>query len=397
MKVIGLISGTSTDGIDAALVQIVGLGLQAKLRLIKYESYPYPPRLRQRLLEVARKGRVDEICHLNFYLGELFAQAALKIAARAGVARTEIDLIGSHGQTIHHLPDEKREKKFRIRSTLQIGEPSVIAERTGITTVADFRPRDIAAGGHGAPLTPYLHWILFHHPERARIVVNIGGISNVTYLPAKAKSAEAAHVLAFDTGPGNMLMDGIMEENSPHRMDRNGATAGRGKVNTELLKKLMRHPFVRRVPPKTTGREAFGHHFVVEVTRSAKRLGLRFQDILATVTAFTAQSIAFNCRQFILPKTSLSAARAGLAEVIVGGGGTKNATLMAMLKEALAPVPVLTFEAFSMDSKAIEAMAFALLAYEAILGTPNNLPTATGARRSVVMGKIIPGFSFGLS
>ena len=389
MKVIGLISGTSTDGIDAALVQITGLGLKAKLRLIAYESYPYPPRLRRQLLEVSQKGRVDEICHLNFYLGELFAQAAIKIAAKAGVARTEVDLIGSHGQTIHHLPDEKREKNFRIRSTLQIGEPSVIAERTGITTVADFRPRDIAAGGHGAPLTPYLHWILFHHPERARLVVNIGGISNITYLPAKTESAE---VLAFDTGPGNMLMDGIMEQSSGRhrRMDRNGATAGRGKVNDELLKVLMRHPFIRKAPPKTTGREAFGQHFIHEVIRSAKQRGVRFQDILATVTAFTARSIALNCRKFILPKSAL-------AEVIVGGGGTKNATLMAMLKEALDPIPVLTFEAFDLDSKAIEAMAFALLAYEAILGVPNNLPAATGARRFVVMGKIIPGSSFGLS
>lgn len=388
MKIIGLISGTSTDGIDAALVQITGLGLQAKLRPIEFESYPYPSKLRQKLLEVAQKGRVDEICHLNFYLGELFARAAIKIAAKAGVARTEIDLIGSHGQTIHHLPDEKREKGFRIRSTLQIAEPSVIAERTGITTVADFRPRDIAAGGHGAPLTPYLHWILFHHPERARLVVNIGGISNITYLPAKGESSE---VLAFDTGPGNMLIDGIMEQSSNRRrrMDWNGATASRGMANGELLKRLMRHPFIRQAPPKTTGREAFGQHFVHEVIRSAKRLGIRLQDILATVTAFTAQSVAFNCQRFILPK-------AELAEVIVGGGGTKNATLMAMLKEALAPITVLPFEAFQLDSKAIEAMAFALLAYETIMGEPNNLPAATGARHSVVMGKIVPGSSYGL-
>jgi anhydro-N-acetylmuramic acid kinase len=389
MKVIGLISGTSTDGIDAALVQITGLGLQAKLRLIAFEAYPYPPKLRRQLLDVAQKGRVDEICHLNFYLGELFAQAAIKVAAKAGVARREIDLIGSHGQTIHHLPDEKREKNFRIRSTLQIGEPSVIAERTGITTVADFRPRDIAAGGHGAPLTPYLHWSLFHHTERARLVVNIGGISNITYLPAKE---EHEKIQAFDTGPGNMLMDGIMEQSSNRRlrMDRNGAIASRGKVNDILLKRLMRHPFIRQAPPKTTGRETFGQHFVLEVIRSAKRLGIRFPDILATVTAFTVQSIALNCRRFILLK-------AGLAEVIVGGGGTKNATMMAMLKEALAPIPVLTFEAFDLDSKAIEAMAFALLAYEAILGVPNNLPVATGARHSVVMGKIVPGSFFGLS
>ena len=381
------------DGIDAALVRITGLGLQANLRLIQYETYPYPPSVRKRLLKAARKGRVDEICHLNFYLGELFAQAAIKLITKAGVSPREIDLIGSHGQTIQHLPDETRENGLRIRSTLQIAEPSVIAERTGITTVADFRPRDIAAGGQGAPLTPYLHWILFHHPERPRAVVNIGGISNITYLPAKGDSTK---ILAFDTGPGNMLIDGVMQQSSGgrRRMDRNGVNASRGKVEEELLKRLMRHSFIRQAPPKTTGREAFGEEFVREVIRSAKRSSIRVQDILATVTAFTAQSIALNCRRFILPKADLPAGQAGLAEVIVGGGGARNNTLMAMLREALSPIPVLTFEAFDLDSKAIEAMAFALLAYEAILGEPNNPPAATGARRPVVMGKIIPGSSF---
>jgi anhydro-N-acetylmuramic acid kinase len=218
-------------------------------------------------------------------------------------------------------------------------------------------------------------------------VVNIGGISNITYLPAKGDSAK---IQAFDTGPGNMLIDGVMQQSSGgrHRMDRKGVNASRGKVEEVLLNRLMRHPFIRQAPPKTTGREAFGEEFVREVIRSAKRVSIRrVQDILATVTAFTAKSIALNCRRFILPK-------AELAEVIVGGGGARNDTLMTMLSRALAPIPVLTFEAFDLDSKAIEAMAFALLAYEAILGEPNNLPAATGARRPVVMGKIIPGTSF---
>jgi anhydro-N-acetylmuramic acid kinase len=385
MKVIGLISGTSTDGIDAALVEITGPSPDHSLKLLRFETFPYPRRLRERLFRLPSSGTVNELCHINFYLGELFAEAAHRIARQAGLKMSEIDLIGSHGQTVCHLPHEKKEPGYTVRSTLQIAEPSIIAQRTGVTTVADFRPRDIAAGGEGAPLTPYLHYRLFHHTQKSRLVVNIGGISNMTYLPA-GKGPEA--VMAFDTGPGNMLMDGLIHHRTGgrSRMDQGGRLARKGTIHPGLLNQLLRHPFIRRRPPKTTGREVFGAPLVMRLVRKAKALRLSTEDLLATVTAFTARTIAESYRQFILPMGNAD-------EMIVGGGGTRNETLMQYLSKAAAPLPVVPFEHYGLDSKAIEAMAFALLAYETIGGVPNNLPSATGAREAVVMGKIIPGRS----
>jgi anhydro-N-acetylmuramic acid kinase len=381
MRVIGLISGTSTDGIDAALVEISGAG--AQLKLLRFEVYPYPRGLRRRLLSLAANGALQEACHLNFYIGELFAEAAARITRAAGFDLAQIDLIGSHGQTLCHLPTQRREGRYRLRSTLQLGEPSVIAERTGVTTVADFRPRDIAAGGEGAPLTPYFHRMLFAHPERSRLVINIGGISNMTHLP-RAGGPET--VLAFDSGPGNMLIDGVVERLSRGRqtMDRDGRLARRGRVSARLLAELRRHPFLRRPPPKTTGREAFGSLLIARVLQAAKRLRLTPADLVASVTAFTVDTLVQHYRDFIVP-------RGGADEVIVGGGGVRNPAVMTPLAAALAPVPVAPFENYGLDSKAIEAMAFAAMAAAAIRGETNTLPAATGARRPVVMGKIVPG------
>ncbi len=383
MKVIGLISGTSTDGIDAALVEIMGRGLKSRLKLLRFATYAYPPALRPQLVRLTHDGRVEDLSRLNVYVGELFARAAIRIAREAGLQPSRIDLIGSHGQTICHQPVPIKLGGINIRSTLQIGEPSVIAERTGVTTVADFRPRDMAAGGEGAPLTPYLHTILFHNPNRPRLVVNIGGISNVTYLPC---DAGLDNILAFDVGPGNMLIDGIVQHrtNGRRAMDRGGAMARRGRVHERLLSELLRHPFLQHRPPKTTGREVFGQAMIERVVRRAKVLRLNPSDLLATVTAFTARSIARAYERFILPK-------GGVEEVIVGGGGTRNPTLMQFLQEAFGPIPVYTFEKFDLDSRALEAMAFALFAYGTIQGEPNNVPSATGAKRPVVMGKIVPG------
>ena len=385
MKVIGLISGTSKDGVDAVLVEITGRGAESQLKLVAFETYPYPEDLRRRLMELsAGHSDVGKMCHLNFYLGELFSRAAFQIAKRAGVSMEEVELIGSHGQTIMHCPQSVTERGIKIRSTLQIGEPSIIAERTGVTTVADFRPRDIAAGGQGAPLTPYLHYILFHDPSKSRLVVNIGGISNVTYLRA-GKSPQ--DLLAFDTGPGNMLIDGIVElwSKGKQQMDKGGKLASRGSVHPRLFRDLMRHPFLKKRPPKTTGREAFGRVLVEQVLKLAKRYRVRKkEDVLATATAFTAHSIAYSCKRYVVT-------RGPLDHVIVGGGGTRNPTLMKMLQEALAPFQVLTFEDFQLESRAIEAMAFALMAYQAIVAEPNNLPAATGAAHPAIMGKILPG------
>jgi len=383
MKVIGLISGTSTDGVDAALVDITGRGLTSRLTLLRFSTYLYPRFLRPRLVRLTPDGRVEDLSRLNVYVGELFARAAIRIAREARVPLDKISLIGSHGQTICHQPEPLSLGGLNIRSTLQIGEPSVIAERTGLTTVADFRPRDMAAGGEGAPLTPYLHYILFHKPDRPRLVVNIGGISNVTYLP---RSGGLEKILAFDVGPGNMLIDGIVQHRTGGRraMDRGGAMARRGRVHERMLSELLRHPFLRQRPPKTTGREAFGRAMIERVLRRAKVYQLNQWDLLATVTAFTARSIAQAYERFVRP-------RGRVAEVIVGGGGTRNPTLMRFLQEAFGGIPVYPFENFGLDSRALEAMAFALFAYGTMQGGTNNVPAATGARRPVAMGKIVPG------
>jgi anhydro-N-acetylmuramic acid kinase len=385
MRVVGLMSGTSMDGIDAALVDIGGRPHQPTLDLVAFQTTPYPEELRERLLRLASgtPAPVTEVCRLNARLGEEFAAAALRVIRRAGVARAGVALIGSHGQTVCHLPQAEREGRWRLRSTLQLGEPSIIAERTGIATIADFRPRDQAAGGHGAPLTPYLHDVLFRHPTRGRVVVNIGGISNLTYLkPGGIRQT----ILAFDSGPGNMLLDAIARERTRGRlsMDVGGRLAGRGCLCRPLLARLMAHPYLRQQPPKTTGRETFG------LPAMRARFGrywttLSTADLLATATAFTAQSIAFHCERFVH-----RSGRRRIDDVIVGGGGSRNPVLMRHLQAALPTAWVSTMEAYGYDSRAIEAMAFALLAYEARHGRANNIPAATGASKPVVMGKLVP-------
>ena len=384
MKVIGLISGTSSDGVDAALVEIKKRSGRCRIELISFDVYPYPGSVQKKLIDLASglPQSVANLCHLNFYIGELFADAARRIARKGRTALSKVDLIGSHGQTVQHLPVPKWEGIWPIRSTLQIGEPSVIAERTGITTVADFRPRDMAAGGEGAPLTPYLHYLLFSNSKQSRAIVNIGGISNVTYLKAGASLEET---LAFDMGPGNMLIDGLVRAVTGGRkeIDRGGKMARRGKVDAALLSELMRHPFIQRKPPKSTGREVFGLQMVTSLLQAQTRR-LAPEDLIATATAFTASAISENIQRFIIK-------RGDLTEVIVGGGGVKNPVLMARISELLSPVSVKPFEAVGHESRAIEAMTFALLAYQTFHLQPTNIPTVTGARRPVLLGKIIPG------
>jgi anhydro-N-acetylmuramic acid kinase len=386
--VIGLSSGTSVDGIDAALTDIRGAGSRVRIRLIAYRTVPYPRGVRGRVLSLqSPAGRpIEELSRLNAYLGELFADAARRIAASARVSLGRVALIGSHGQTVAHQPAPVREGRFRVASTLQIGEPAVIAERTGVTTVGDFRPRDIAAGGQGAPVTPLIHHYCFAHPRRNRLVVNLGGITNVTWLPAGPREGGVSRVKAFDTGPGNMLIDGLTERFTRGRdvMDRSGRIAATGTVADDLLRTLLRHPFLRRRPPKTTGRETFGAELVERIARDAARDRIKARDVLATVTAFTARSIAGAYERFLRPSGRVH-------DVIVGGGGVYNATLMAELRRAFAGTSVQSMAGHGVDPKAIEAMAFALLAYLAARGEPNNVPSATGAKRAVVMGKLIPG------
>jgi len=384
MNVIGLISGTSSDGVDAALVRIQSKGTHCNIKLIAFDSYPYPKVLQRRIIELAAgvPKPVSELCHLNFYLGERFAEAATRIADKGKTPLEKIALIGSHGQTVHHLPTPKREGQWSVRSTLQIGEPSVIAERTGVTTIADFRCRDLAAGGEGAPLTPYLHAQLFGHLKHSRIVLNIGGISNITYLKA---GADLRQTLAFDTGPGNMLIDGLVQHLTGKTMDRQGKMARAGDIHPKLLAELMRHPFIRKPPPKSTGREMFGAPFIERIVRRGEALKINRNGLIATVTAFTIHTIADAIERFILNRGET------LTEVIVGGGGARNLALMEMLGARLSPVPVFDFEAIGFHSRAIEAMAFAFLAYETAHHRHGNIPSVTGASHSVVLGKIVPG------
>ncbi len=375
-------SGTSADGIDAVVAQIAGSGRRMRACVLAHAHQPFQPSLRRHILHVCLHGRVGEISELNFVLGELFAHAALAAIRAAKLKPGQIAAIGSHGQTIHHLPNA------RPPSTLQIGEPAVIAERTGITTVADFRVRNLAAGGQGAPLVPYADWALFTDPRRPRIVQNIGGIGNLTFLPARA---ELGDVVAFDTGPGNMVIDAVVTALTRGRQgfDRDGRLAARGRVSEKLLAEVMAHSFLRRSPPKTTGREEFGEMFVSRLLASARRMRLRAEDTVATATAFTAESIADAYRRFVFPKLRPSEQR-GL-QIILGGGGAKNPTLRRMLTERIGAGELLTHEDFGIANGAKEALAFAILAHETLLGRPANVPSATGARRAVVLGKIVPG------
>ncbi|MBM4018271.1 MAG: anhydro-N-acetylmuramic acid kinase [Planctomycetes bacterium] len=379
MRVAGLMSGTSADGVDAAIVDIGPRGV----RLVAFRTFPHPPALKRRIFSLfdPATARVDDLCRLNFALGEVFASAVVRLAKRAGVRLASINLIGSHGQTVYHLPEGRRFGRSRVRSTLQIGEPSVIAERTGIATVADFRPRDVAAGGEGAPLVPFADYILFADARRSRAVQNIGGIANVTYLPAGGGIAD---VLAFDTGPGNMMIDRAAWHATRGRasMDAGGRLAASGCVDGRFLAELLRHPYLARRPPKSTGRETFGAAFTDGLMCRARRRGLAPRDVLATLTAFTARSIADAYRRFLpgMPE-----------EVILCGGGARNRTLLARLREELRPAHVAPMDAFGLPARAKEAVSFAILACATACGIPNNVPSATGARRPVVLGKIVPG------
>ncbi len=411
MRVIGLMAGTSADGIDAALIEIPGPVFEAggsgldggphpripspeprasPVRLLAFETFPYPPGLRERILQVASRGggTTEEVCHLNFYLGELFARAALGIAEKAGIAIEAIDLIGSHGQTVRHLPEPLFEGDLPVRSTLQIGEPSVIAERTGLTTIADFRPRDMAAGGEGAPLAPILHHALFRDPHKGRIVLNIGGIANLTHLPPNTGPEE---VLAFDTGPGNVLLDGMMKHLSPEGRgyDEGGRLASKGTIHRGLLERLMEHPFIKKKPPKSTGRETFGPALLEEIWKTKEALNLQGEDLMATLAAFTVEAIAWNIEAFV---------PGGQAEeLIVSGGGAENPFLIKLLKERLPALLILKADEVGFPGRALEAATFALLAYLTFHGKPGNLQGATGGRPAV-LGKIVPGKLFkGLS
>ena len=376
-KVIGLMSGTSADGVDAALVEIEGCGMDTRLRLVEFITYPLPEDVRERLFNIFAPSdcSVEDICEMNFVLGNIFAQAALEVIAKAGLETSDIDLIGSHGQTVCHLPDGD------VPSTLQIGEPAVIAYRTGIVTVGDFRVADVAAGGQGAPLVPYVDFLLFRDESKTRAMQNIGGISNATILPAGGSLED---IIAFDTGPGNMLIDATTRliTDGEKSYDHNGEMAAKGVVDDSLLQELLSHPFIDRPPPKTTGREEFGELLAHKLIYAAEQMGISDLDLLATVTAYTAECIRQNYESFVLPKYNVS-------EILVSGGGLRNLTLMGLLRKRFHPIPVMSVEDLGLSSDAKEAIAFAVLANETIHGNPGSVPSATGADGPVVLGKVV--------
>ncbi|MCB5953855.1 anhydro-N-acetylmuramic acid kinase AnmK [Enterococcus sp. CWB-B31] len=368
---VGLMSGTSLDGIDAALVEISGKNEQTTVKLVSFLTLAFPEGTLKRIREALsiEKSTVENICSLNVELGERFAEAVIEVCKKGSVSLEELLFIGSHGQTLFHIP-KGREDVFA--STLQIGDPAVISERTKTTVISNFRERDMAVGGQGAPIVPYSEYILFRSDQTTRLLQNIGGIGNVTVIPKGGKLKE---IIAFDTGPGNVILNELCLHFYQQEYDKDGEHAKQGTVNNELLKELMNHPYIRRPYPKTTGREEFGKEFTFSLL---ERWHLSAEDWLATATMFTACSIAHAVTPFIDEKT----------ELIVGGGGSYNRTLLEMLQNELPEVLVKTQEDLGQSSEAKEAIAMTILANQTLHHQPGNVPSATGAERAVPLGRI---------
>lgn len=373
--VVGLMSGTSADGIDAVLTRITGSGLTTKAEQLGFYFQPFDAATRHTILNICdgENGGTREVCLLGTHLGMLYAQAVRELLKQTGVEK--LDLIGCHGQTVYHIPEETPYLGTTIRGTLQIGDPSYLAEEFGCPVISDFRIRDMAAGGLGAPLVPYTDFLLYRSETEDVALQNIGGIGNVTLLPA---GCTLDQVTAFDTGPGNMVMDALATKLTDRKMtyDKGGRLAAAGKVIPELLQRMLADPYLEKQPPKTTGREYYGTEYVERLLAFGN---YPLIDVLSTATAFTAHSIALSLRRFAprMPK-----------RLVVSGGGSRNPTLLAFLRKALPEVEVLTQEDLGLDSDAKEAVAFAILANEALFGICNNAPSATGAKHGVVMGRI---------
>lgn len=383
-RVVGLMSGTSVDGIDAAVVEIGGTDEAPEVRLLAFEDRPWPEKVRQQIFPLFRPetATVDKIGYMNFLMGEIYAQSVASVVEKAGLTLADIDLIGSHGQTIWHAPEVCDKDGFPVIFTVQIGEGSVIAARTGVPTVSDFRVADMAVGGQGAPLVPFSEYLLYRRPGETILLQNIGGIGNMTVLPGD-EGPEA--VYAFDTGPGNMIIDAVVSAltGGEKTYDAGGAMASEGKVDGELLAMLQQDPYYTLPLPKTTGRELFGVQYVEKILDYRREHSLSNADLLATVTDLTAWSIVDAYARYVLPKRQAT-------ELVVGGGGSYNATLLGFLRERFAPygVQVRTQEDLGWSSDAKEAVAFAIMADCCVREKPNVLPSVTGARAAAIMGKI---------
>jgi anhydro-N-acetylmuramic acid kinase len=376
--VIGLMSGTSVDGIDAALVEIEGSGIDTRLRQIDFVTLPFPEGLKDFVLKNSITGSSDvaDIARLNFLLAQLYADAVSTICRHAAIDPKEIDLIGSHGQTIHHLPQRVKIFGKEVAATLQIGDPSVVAKLTGIITVGDFRVGDVALHGQGAPLVPYFDYLLFRSDKVSRALLNIGGIANITFLP---KGCRENDVLAFDTGPGNMIVDQLMKTFYNKDLDENGFVASSGSVKKEMLEYFITDEFITSPPPKSTGRERYGKKYVEDIL--GKFGSYLKEDVVATATEFTSAAVHRNFEQFLSQKGKLD-------ELYVSGGGAHNRFMMDSLRQRFSGTDVMKAESLGISSDAKEAICFAVLANETISGNPTNLPQVTGASNATILGKI---------
>ena len=382
LLVLGLMSGTSADGIDVALARISGAAPQLNAKLLRHTSFNFPSALRKEILRVAEQQPISagELSQMNFRLGHIYADAALAACKKFKVAPSRINLIGNHGQTIFHQGVASKYLGSPTASTLQIGEGSVIAARTGITTVSDFRPADMALGGQGAPLVPYVDYLLYRHPKLGRVSLNLGGIANITVVPANAKPSQ---VFAFDTGPANMLIDALVQRftHGRQRFDKDARLAQSGRAIPALLNELMKDAYLKLAPPKSTGREYYGRTYVQKVLALGRRHHARPADLIRAATIFTALSVVDALHRFVLSKDKIH-------QLIVSGGGARNPLILAQLSAALLGIEVAPSSHLGVPEDAKEAFAFALLAYETFHQRPANLPSATGARGPAILGKI---------
>ena len=384
MTVAGIMSGTSADGIDVAFTRIGPNTRDAnlpKLKLLGHVGFPFPPALRRAVLAAmnAESIATAELARLNWRLGQAYAEALI---AALATHRCRLDLIGCHGQTIYHQATPERYLGRAATCTWQIGEMAIMAERSGVPVVSNFRPADMVAGGQGAPLVSLLDYVLFRHPRRGRVLQNLGGIGNLTAVPANAGPAQ---VVAFDTGPANMVIDQLMQRLFQKRYDRGGTTAARGCVLESVVNAKLRDPFFTAQPPKSAGREQFGTEYAASFLQACKQAGAGSEDTIATATALTAQSVGLAYSSFLLKKM-----QAAPVDFIVSGGGARNLTLMEMLRAQLEPqgCTVQASDDLGLPAEAKEAAAFALLAYETWHRRPGNIPAATGAVRPVILGEI---------
>ncbi len=382
LRVIGLLSGTSADGIDACLVEIFNLDKKIRLRELAFKTYPFSKDVQKKILKVTDPAykNLDEILRLDMVLGRHFARAAIKLAKDFGYDMKKIDLIGSHGQTVRHLPEPLFCLGEKAKATYQIGDPSATAFTTGVTTVGDFRRKDMASGGEGAPLSPLAHFLLFNKLNTPQAVLNLGGIANLTILAGTDKVED---VWGFDTGPANMIVDFLTKKYYKKNFDKDGEIAFSGRVDLKLLAFLKKDRYFKKRPPKSTGREKFGEEFVKRIIEYKKKHRLRTEDLISTVSELVVDTILESFLRFVKTKQKIK-------RLIVTGGGAHNRYFISRLKKLFKPIEVVTSDIFGFDPDSVEALVFALLAYLAIKGTPGNIKRVTGAKKEVVLGKICP-------